>query len=115
MSTPTTTATAGTAQSLTASRNFMLELTEDQRECEATRAVFGCWNDVIHVLCDSAYQLRAAGETRQAEAMLIDAESMARRARTHLFNVSNRHRLQVQQQVEHATDALSASSQPGGE
>jgi hypothetical protein len=80
---------------MSAHRNFQIELTEEQREIEAVRTAYGIWNDVLYQLCDSAYQLRALGESRQSEAMFIDAESMARRARLHLRNMAARQRVQA--------------------
>jgi len=70
----------------------MLELTEEQSGYESIRVAFGVWNDVVYALCDSAYQLRAVGEERQCDAMLSDAESMCRRARLHINNMTLRER-----------------------
>lgn len=74
----------------------MIELTEEQSGYEPIRTAFGVWNDVVYQLCDSAYQLRAIGEERQSEAMLIDAESMCRRARLHIGNMTVRERAKLQ-------------------
>ena len=73
-------------------RDYQIHLSEEQREVESIRTAFGIWNDVLYTLSDSAHQLRALGEDRQAEAMAIDAESMARRARLHLKNMMVRER-----------------------
>jgi hypothetical protein len=71
-------------------RNLMLELSEEQLAHEPVRTAFGVWNDVLYQLSDAAYALRGIGEHRYSEALLIDAESMARRARLHLRNLSAR-------------------------
>lgn len=77
---------------MNSSRAMSLELTEEQRMYDSVLQAFGFWNDVLYQLCDSAYHMRAIGEERQAEALLIDAESMARRARMHLKNLAARER-----------------------
>lgn len=70
----------------------LLTMSDDQAIYPVVRAAFGHWNDVIHQLRESAYELRKLDETRQSEAMLIDAESMVRRARLHLGNLAARER-----------------------
>lgn len=76
-------------------RDFMIELTDEQTAIEGVRTAFGVWNDVLYQLSDAAYQLRAIGEDRQSDAMFIDAESMARRARLHLKNMTARERIKL--------------------
>lgn len=81
---------------MSASRDLSIELTADQSRFETVRTAFGVWNDVLYQLSDASYQLRAIGEDRQAEAMAIDAESMARRARLHLKNVTAREQAKLE-------------------
>lgn len=79
-------------------RDLMIVLTEEQLGYDTVRTAFGVWNDVLYQLSDSAYQLRAIGEDRQSDAMFIDAESMARRARLHLRNMAARERTRLCEQ-----------------
>lgn len=55
-----------------------------------TRAAFGTWNDVVHALRKAAVEMQMLGETRQAEALITDAESMMRRAQLHLRSLAAR-------------------------
>lgn len=73
----------------------ILTLTDEQLAIASVCSAFGVWNDVLYVLRDAAYQLRAIGESRQAEAMRIDAESMERRAMLHLRTMTARERLRL--------------------
>ena len=67
-------------------------------ECEAStlaehanvRAAFGLWNDVLHELRSAAHALRSLGETREADALLADSHSIARRARQHLQRMARK-------------------------
>lgn len=82
---------------MSAHRDFAIELSEEQMSFEKVRTAFGVWNDVMYQLRDSAYVLRSIGEERQSDAMFIDADSMARRARMHLNNITLRERTKLEQ------------------
>ena len=77
---------------MTAARDMLVELSDEQTGMHAVCDAHGVWMDVLYTLSDASYQLRALGELRQAEAMRIDAESMARRAKLHLRCITVRER-----------------------
>ena len=52
------------------------------------RTAFGVWNDVVRALRQAALEMQKLGEDRQAEALITDAESMARRAHLHLRSLA---------------------------
>ena len=91
-------------------RDLTILLSEEQASHEAVRTAFGVWNDVLYTLADGAHTLRRLGEERQAEAMFIDAESMARRARLHLRNMTARCRRALEEQLPAVPDTGLMSS-----